>query len=81
MAQLVDLSNYYFARQFKQSTGLAPHQYVTQQRIEKAKRLLKQRQHSISQVGLECGFSNQSHFGRAFRQVTGTTPKRYREGL
>ncbi len=81
MADMTALSSYYFARQFKQSTGFAPHQYVIHQRIDKAKRLLKQRQLSISQVAFECGFSNQSHFGKSFRKATGTTPKRYREQL
>lgn len=76
MAKIANLSSYYFACQFKQSTGIPPHQYVTRQRVEKAKRLLKQ-QLSIAQVGLECGFSNQSHFGRVFRKMTNTTPKRY----
>lgn len=81
MADRTELSTYYFARQFKQSTGYAPHKYVIHQRLKKAKRLLKQRRLSISQVAFECGFSNQSHFGRAFRKEVGTTPKRYRESL
>ncbi|MGF1514734.1 MAG: helix-turn-helix domain-containing protein [Elainellaceae cyanobacterium] len=81
MADLAQLSSYYFSRQFKQSTGYAPHKYVMQQRIEKAKRLLKQRQLPLMQVAFECGFSNQSHFGKVFKQATGTTPRRYREGL
>ena len=81
MAQLAELSSYYFARQFKRSTGLSPHQYINQQRIEKAKRLLKQRKYSITQVAIECGFSNQSHFSRAFRKATDITPKRYQQQL
>ena len=81
MARVAGLSSYYFTRQFKQSTGLAPHQYVTQQRIDRAKRLLKQRDLSIAQVGIECGFPNQSHFSRVFRQVVGFTPSRYRKEL
>lgn len=79
MAQLAELSSYYFARQFKRSTGLAPHQYVNQQRIEKAKQLLRQRKYSITQVAIECGFSDQSHFSRAFRKATDVTPKRYQQ--
>lgn len=77
MAQVTNLSNYYFSRQFKRSTGLAPYQYVTQQRIDRAKRLLKQRQLAISEIALRCGFSNQSHLSRVFKRSVGTTPKRY----
>lgn len=78
LASLCRLSNYHFARQFKRSTGLAPHQYITQQRIEKAKRLLSNSNLKIVQIAADCGFSSQSHFGQAFRRMTGTTPKRYR---
>lgn len=77
LAGLCELSEYHFARQFKRSTGLAPHQYVTKHRLEKAKQLLEQRKISIAQIAIDCGFSNQSHFGKVFRQAVGTTPKRY----
>lgn len=81
MARLAGLSKYHFARQFKQSTGLPPHQYVTYKRVEEAKQLLKERQLSLPRIAVECGFSNQSQFGKAFRSVTGTTPKRYRDNV
>lgn len=78
IAQQVDLSQYYFASQFKQSMGMTPHQYVNQQRIEKAKRLLKTKKLSISEIALDCGFSSQSHLTKVFRHYIGTTPKAYR---
>ena len=68
-------SHYHFCRLFKQSTGIAPYQYVIQQRIEKSKRLLRQKHLPIIEIALMCGFSNQSHFNRTFRSRVGVTPR------
>ena len=81
MAKQIGVSRSYFADQFKQAMGVAPHQYVIQQRIEKAKRLLKERTLSIAEIALECGFASQSHLNKAFGKYVGTTPKNYREQL
>ena len=79
IASTLGMSQYYFARLFKQSMGIAPYQYVIQQRVERAKQLLKQRELSIAEIALRCGFASQSHLNRHFRQLTGMTPKAYRE--
>ncbi len=81
MATVVGLSQYHFAHQFKQSMGVAPYHYVLQCRIERAKTLLRQSQQSISSIAQACGFKSASYFTRQFRQIVGTTPKRYREQL
>ncbi len=78
LAQLVGISPFHFSHLFKQSVGIAPYQYLLQQRIERAKRLLKQGDRSIIDIALLCGFSSHSHFSKHFRQVTGLTPKAYR---
>lgn len=78
LATQLNLSPYYFCRLFKQSTGRSPYQYLTQQRVERAKFLLKQHHLSIVDVAYQCGFSSQSHLTKHFKQHTGTTPKRYR---
>lgn len=78
LAELVDISQFHFGRLFKQSLGLSPYQYLLQQRVERAKTLLKRTDKPIVAVALECGFNSHSHFGRKFRQVTGMTPKAYR---
>jgi AraC family transcriptional regulator len=79
MAAQLGMSRYYFATQFKQAMGISPHQYVTQQRIEKAKQCLRNRTLSLTEIALNCGFSSQSHFNKVFKQHTGTTPKAYQE--
>ena len=79
MAQQVDMSRYYFAAQFKQAMGTSPYQYVVEQRVAKAKKLLSQKERSLAQIALECGFASQSHFNKVFRQYVGTTPKHYRQ--
>ena len=69
------LTKFHLLRAFRNRFGLPPHAYQLQQRILRAKRLLKS--FSPSRVALECGFSDQSHLTRVFRAHTGTTPRRY----
>lgn len=78
IAEVTGLSEFYFERQFKQSMGCTPHQYLTQYRIDCAKQLLKQDNFTATQIAKQCGFSNQSYFTKQFRQVVGTTPIGYR---
>ncbi|AKG22009.1 helix-turn-helix domain-containing protein [Calothrix sp. 336/3] len=75
LAKLANLSPHYFAQLFKQSMGMTPHQYVIQQRVEKAKELLLQGNLPIADVAYEVGFANQSHLNRHFKRLLGVTPK------
>lgn len=81
IATVVQISPHYFATLFKQSTGLTPHQYVIQCRIERAKILLANRKLAITEVMQKTGFKSQSHFTRVFRQHTAITPKAYRDAI
>ncbi len=82
IAQLLGMSQYYFCRLFRQSMGVSPYKYVIQQRVERAKTLLRQPQKmAISAIALECGFANQSALNKHFRNLTGTTPKTYQKEL
>ena len=77
VAKTTNISPYYFCRLFKQSTGITPYQYLIKCRIEKAKVLLRQEKLSITDIALEVGFSNQSHFTKHFKRIVGTTPKKF----
>ncbi|MGF1522199.1 MAG: helix-turn-helix domain-containing protein [Leptolyngbyaceae cyanobacterium] len=79
LATLTSMSESHFSRSFKQSVGIAPYQYLMQQRVERAKQLLKQRSRAISAIALDCGFANQTHLTKVFRQITGVTPKAYQK--
>lgn len=78
LAQLLDISQFHFSRLFKQSIGISPYQYLSQQRVERAKQLLKTTDYPIVDIALECGFNSHSHLSKQFRQFTGMTPKAYR---
>jgi len=79
LAALVDLSPFHFARAFKQATGVAPHQFVTLRRIERAKRHLLYTRQTVQSVAYAVGFANLSHFRRVFRAHTGRLPSELRE--
>ena len=81
VAAATALSPYHFARRFKASLGLSPHQFILRARIERAKTLLADPHHSLVEIGLATGFANQSHFTTAFRRLVGMTPKRYRDRI
>jgi AraC family transcriptional regulator len=77
LANVAHLSEFHFARLFKQSTGLPPHQFVIHQRIERAKRLIAEGRLSLAQIAFEVGFSDQSQLNRHFKRLVGVTPKRF----
>ncbi len=78
LATVAGLSPVYFARQFKQATGLAPHQYLLRARADRAERLLAHGMLPIATIALECGFCHQEHLTRVFRKRFGLTPGAYR---
>ncbi|MCU0537366.1 MAG: AraC family transcriptional regulator [Hydrococcus sp. Prado102] len=75
LAKLIGMSQYYFSRLFKQSMGIAPYEYVIQQRVERAKQLLKQRDVTILDVATQCGFTHSSHLARHFKRIVGVAPQ------
>lgn len=78
LANAAGLSEYHFLRMFKHSTGLTPHQYVINQRIERAKELLQKSDMSITEISYLLGFSTPAHFTHHFRRKTGFTPRELR---
>ena len=77
LANLAQMSESSFSHQFKHHMQTSPHRYIIQKRIELATKLLRQRELSITEVALQCGFNSQSHLNIHFRQQTGMTPKAY----
>jgi AraC family transcriptional regulator len=79
LAAVVHLSPFHFARMFKASTGLPPHQYVIARRIERAKQLMRDGgELTLAQVASRSGFWDQGHFTRHFKRLVGVTPKHFR---
>ena len=78
LASVAGLSMYHFARAFKQSEGMAPHEYLIQCRVQRAKDLLAETDLPLSEIALASGFSDQSHCARRFREHVGVTPSSYR---
>ncbi len=73
LARLVGLSRFQLIRMFNKALGMPPHAYHVQIRIDHAKKLLSLGK-AASQVALDCGFSDQSHFIRHFKRIVGVTP-------
>ena len=78
LAAVTDLSAFHLVRVFRSATGLPPHAYQTQVRINRARALL-QMGRTIAATAFEVGFADQSHFTRCFKHFTGITPGQYRK--
>ncbi|MEN5150692.1 AraC family transcriptional regulator [Pseudomonas orientalis] len=81
LAGLCALSEYHFARMFRQSFGLPPHQYLLARRLARAKSLLRGSALAVGEIALMCGFSSASHFNQRFRQAMGAAPGDYRQAF
>jgi AraC family transcriptional regulator len=78
MANAVALSPGHFAHAFREATGVAPHRYVLERRVERAKELLRQSDLPITEIASRVGCSSHSHFSVLFNRVTGLTPRQFR---
>jgi len=78
--QLVDLSPFHLIRSFKQTYGQSPHAYQLDQRIKRAKLLLKNGS-SLSSTATALGFADQSHFQRNFKKRTALTPRQFQQSF
>jgi AraC family transcriptional regulator len=78
VAEVAQMSYFHFSRAFKQSTGVSPNVYMTERRIERAKKLLSETDLPIADIALRTGFASQSHFTTTFRKLVWTTPKAFR---
>lgn len=78
LSSLVNLSSYHFARMFKKSFMVTPHQYVTERRLQTAFRHVSEKELGFSEIALRCGFTDQSHFSKQFKKRFGATPRQKR---
>jgi AraC-like DNA-binding protein len=72
------LSVRHFARAFRLSTGMPPHRWLLQRRVDQARELLRTRALSLADVAAFCGFADQSHFTRVFTAMVGVSPGAWR---
>jgi len=74
LAEIAQLSVHHFARAFRQSIGVPPHNYIVQRRVEHAQQMLRNTDLPLSEIAIEAGFTDQSHLARHFRTITGVSP-------
>jgi AraC family transcriptional regulator len=78
LASEAGLSRFHFCRAFKESTGLSPHAWLRQHRLEQAMNMLRDSNESIVSIAAALGYSSQTAFAAAFRKLTGETPSDWR---
>jgi AraC-like DNA-binding protein len=81
VARECGLSVGYFSHAFRRTLGVSPYRWLTEQRVVLSKEKLRDDRLSLSDVAVECGFSDQSHLTRAFRQTVGVSPGAWRRAL
>jgi len=78
VAPAAHFSPYHFARLFKASTGLSPHQYIVRRRVERARVMLLTTDRPLAVIAREVGFASGSHLAHQFRRLVGVSPRAYR---
>jgi AraC family transcriptional regulator len=78
LASDAGLSRFHFCRAFKESTGLSPHAWLRQHRLDQAMNILRDTDASIVSVAAGLGYASQTAFAAAFRKLTGETPSDWR---
>jgi AraC family transcriptional regulator len=79
VAAATGLSRMHFAAQFRVATGLRPHDYVVQRRIERAQELLLSSHQPLVEIAFDVGFKSQAHFTTVFARLVGETPNVWRQ--
>jgi len=79
LAEVVNLSTHHFGQAFKRPIVFAPHRYLIERRVHRAKELLVGTDSTIAEIAGRVGFSSHSHLTVNFRKVTGRTPSRFRD--
>jgi AraC family transcriptional regulator len=78
LSELLGLSEAHFSRAFRLACGEPPHSYIVRRRLELAAQLMLAGRQPLSEIALRCGFHDQAHLSKQFRQLTGETPAAWR---
>ena len=78
LSSIARRSTAHLCRAFKRTFGQTPHAYVTARRLHRAKSLMLESDEPLSVIAVLCGFTDQAHFSKLFRQHTGETPGAWR---
>lgn len=78
LAHAANMSRSHLSTHFKMITGISPYEYLIIQRIELAVTLLRETNLSVTETAQNCGFTNLANFNKAFKRITGMTPREYR---
>ena len=78
-AKMAGFSKYYFARLFRDFTGVTFYKYLNQQRIMRAQRFLADPERTVAETAMLCGYESFSSFNRMFKQIKGCTPGQFRK--
>lgn len=81
IAQGLGMSTLYFTKAFKNTVGVPPYGWHLRQRIARSASLLHDDKLTLAKIAVECGFSDQSHYTKAFRRLLGITPGKWRRKL
>ena len=81
LAHEAALSPSHFAQLFKRTIGMSPMQFVMTYRVEQARKKLAEHETPLIDIAMSCGFSDQAHFSRVFKQIAGQSPSKYRAQL
>jgi AraC-like DNA-binding protein len=80
VAAIAHVSEAHFIRSFRSVFGETPHRYLQRRRVERSMFLLRETDHSVTDICLDVGFSSLGTFSRTFREIVGETPTDYRTG-
>jgi len=78
LAATAGLSRMYFAKQFRATTGMRPHDFVLRKRIARAQQMLAATSDTLVDIALSVGFQTQAHFTTVFKKFAGNTPYQFR---
>ena len=78
LCALIHRSEAHFSRSFKRTFGESPHAFLVRQRLQRAEKQMLHTDATLSDIALQCGFTDQAHLSKQFRQLTGRTPASWR---